>query len=95
MRRPIVAGNWKMHLTVAQAQALVKELKGSVDTESVEVVVCPSFTALAAVSQLLKGSGIGLGAQDMFWDAQGAFTGEVAPPMPTAVGCRYVLIGHP
>ena len=94
MRKPIVAGNWKMHLGLQEAEALVKQLKVSCDTEAIEVVVCPPFTALAHVGSLLKGSRISLGAQDLFWEPQGAFTGEISPTMLVDVGCRYVIIGH-
>src|SRR3989338_7155470 len=79
MRKPVIAGNWKMHLTLAEAEALVKQLKTTCDADAVEVVVCPPFTALSSVGRLLKDSRIGLGAQDLFWEPQGAFTGEVSP----------------
>ena len=83
-----------MHLTLREAQALVTQLKGSCEADAVEVVVCPAFTALAAVGQLLHGSRISLGAQDMYWEPQGAFTGEISPTMLLDAGCRYVIIGH-
>ena len=94
MRTPIIAGNWKMHATLADAGALVASLKASCRDETVEVVVCPPFTALSSVARSLKGSSIGVGAQDLFWETQGAFTGEVSCVMLTDVGCRYVIIGH-
>jgi triosephosphate isomerase len=94
MRRPIIAGNWKLHGTLGEAQALVTQLSASCQLESVDVVVCPPFTALGTVGQLLKGTSIGLGAQDLFWEVKGAFTGEVCAPMLTDVGCQYVIIGH-
>ena len=94
MRKPVIAGNWKMHLTLAEADALVRQLKTTCDADAVEVAVCPPFTALSSVGRLLKGSRIGLGAQDLFWEPQGAFTGEVSPTMLVDVGCRYVIIGH-
>ena len=93
-RRPIVAGNWKMNLTLAEAQALVQKLKPTCENVPVDVVVCPVFTALAAVSELLKNSSIRLGAQDMFWEVQGAYTGEVSPLMLRDIGCHYVIVGH-
>ena len=83
-----------MHLTIPEAGALVQSLRGSCETPAVDVVVCPPFTALSSVAQALKGSRIGLGAQDLFWEAQGAFTGEVSPAMLADAGCRYVIIGH-
>ena len=95
MRTPIIAGNWKMHLTQPESEALVQQVKRSCGTAAgVEVVVCPPFTALAAVSRALGGSSIGLGAQNMHWDAQGAFTGEVSPTMLRDAGCRWVILGH-
>jgi triosephosphate isomerase len=95
MRVPLIAGNWKMYQTVANAVALVERLKGLVgESDGVEVVVCPPFTALPAVAQALKGSRIGLGAQNMHWDKEGAYTGEVSPAMLTDLGCRHVILGH-
>ena len=94
MRRLVIAGNWKMHLTQAEAAALVRQLRSACETEALEVVVCPPFTALAAAAEALRGSSIGLGAQDLYWEAQGAFTGEVSPGMLKDAGCRYVIIGH-
>ena len=94
MRRAVVAGNWKMHGTLQEAGSLAAQLKGSCETDAVEVVVCPPFTALASVAQQLQGSRIHLGAQDLFWEPQGAFTGEVSPTMLADAGCRYVIIGH-
>jgi triosephosphate isomerase len=90
----VIAGNWKMHQTLREAEALVNVLKSSCRTSAVEVIVCPPFTALASVAALLKGSSIALGAQDLFWEPQGAFTGEVSGPMLHDVGCRYVIVGH-
>ena len=94
MRRPVIAGNWKMHLLREEATALIGQLRASCDTDAVEVVVCPPFTLLAAAAQALAGSRVGLGAQDVFWEPQGAFTGEVSPRMLSDAGCRYVIIGH-
>ncbi|MBI1991924.1 MAG: triose-phosphate isomerase [Candidatus Omnitrophica bacterium] len=94
MRKPIIAGNWKCHLTLQEASALIAGLKDSCDTDAVEVVVCPPFTALATAAQSLKGSRIRLGAQDVFWEPHGAFTGEISPTMLVDVGCRYVVVGH-
>jgi triosephosphate isomerase len=94
-RRPIIAGNWKMHKTIAEARALVHELKGLVaPDEAAELVVCPPFTALAAVKAELEGTRWGLGAQDLFWEEKGAYTGEVAPGMLAEAGCSHVIIGH-
>jgi triosephosphate isomerase (TIM) len=95
MRAPIMAGNWKMYKTVGEAVDLVKGLlEGMGNLNGREVVVCPPFTALYAVRPLLVGTSLGLGAQDMHHEPQGAFTGAIAAGMLTDVGCRYVIIGH-
>lgn len=94
MRKPVIAGNWKLNLLRAEAESLVKQLRQTCETDLVEVVVCPAYTALAAVGQALRGSRIGLGAQDLYWEASGAFTGEVSAPMLADAGCRYVIVGH-
>ncbi|ABO51492.1 triosephosphate isomerase [Desulforamulus reducens MI-1] len=94
MRKLIIAGNWKMHKTVAEAVSFVQELKQKDLGNGVEVVVCPTFTALAPVAEALKGSNIALGAQNMHWEAQGAFTGEIAPAMLQELGVKYVILGH-
>lgn len=94
MRKPMVAGNWKMNKTAAEAIALVNDLLPELKKQTaVERVICPPFTALYPVSGLLKDSGIGCGAQDLYWEAKGAFTGEVAPDMISELG-EYVIIGH-
>lgn len=93
-RTPMVAGNWKMNMTVKNATALIEELLPALKAQTaVERVVCPPFTALSTVSALLKGSGVGCGAQDLYWEEKGAFTGEVAPNMVAELG-EYVIIGH-
>jgi triosephosphate isomerase len=95
MRKPIIAGNWKMYKTIPEAKQLVSGLLGVLNNEgAVEVVFCPPFTALSPVKELLKGTPYGLGAQDIYWKEQGAFTGEIAPAMLKDVGCDYVIIGH-
>ncbi len=94
MRKPFVAGNWKMFKTVAEARHLVSELiPGLQAVRGVEIVLCPPFTALLPVAALLEGTDIGLGAQNMHWEISGAFTGEIAPPM-LAEMARYVILGH-
>jgi len=94
-RKPIIAGNWKMYKTVSEALAFVHELKRTVDgIKDVEVVVCPPFIALAQVAEALRGTGIGVGAQDVYWVDEGAFTGEISPAMLKDAGCSYVIIGH-
>lgn len=95
MRKPIIAGNWKMYKTVAEAVDFVRELKGALAAGGgVEAVVCPPYTALAAVAAELKGTDIGLGAQNMYWEESGAYTGEISPPMLKEIGCQYVILGH-
>jgi len=95
MRRPIIAGNWKMNKTIGEAVELAKALKAKVgDVTDVEVIVAPTFTALSAVADAVKGSNIKLSAQDMHWEKNGAFTGEISPLMLKDVGCQYVIIGH-
>jgi triosephosphate isomerase len=94
MRTPIVAGNWKMNKTVDQARSLVFSMSGKLrEIEGVDKVLCPPFPSLLPVSALLEGTDIGLGAQNMHWAENGAFTGEIAPAM-VAEFCQYVIIGH-
>ena len=95
MRRPIVAGNWKMFKTGPEAKVLTQRiLKAVARLRKVDVILCPPYTALATVAKLLKGRRIGLGAQNLFWEAQGAYTGEVSPAMLKEAGVQYVIIGH-
>ncbi|HET8579264.1 MAG TPA: triose-phosphate isomerase [Methylomirabilota bacterium] len=95
MRTPLVVGNWKMHGTVAGARELAQSLRdGLKRPRGVEVAVCPPFTALTAVAEVLAGSAISLGAQNCHWETAGAFTGEVSPTMLAELGCRWVLLGH-
>ncbi len=94
MRLPFVAGNWKMFKTAAEARALISEmLPGLIAVPGVEIVLCPPFTSILPVAALLEGTSIGVGAQNMHWEASGAYTGEVAPPM-LAEFCKYVILGH-
>jgi len=94
-RRPLVAGNWKLHKTIDESVALIRELKrGLVAEPNCEVVIAPVFTALSAVRDELKGSFIKLSAQNAHWIEQGAFTGEVSVPLLRDVGCDYVIVGH-
>jgi len=98
-RQPIIAANWKMHMTHLEAIQAVQKLSYLVskeDSERVEVVICPPFTALRSVQTLIQSDRLtfGLGAQNVHWDAKGAFTGEVAPRMLQALACGYVIVGH-
>lgn len=84
-----------MYKTVGEALELVSGLKNELKGETeVEVVVCPPFTAISKVAEALKGSNIGYGAQDMYWEEEGAYTGEIAPKMLTDLGCKFCIIGH-
>ena len=95
MRKPLITGNWKMNKTVSEAVDFVNNLKSALrDVQDVEVVVCPTFVALSEVSKMLEGSSIKLGAQNMYMQENGAYTGEISPLMLKEVGCRYVIIGH-
>jgi triosephosphate isomerase len=94
MRRPFVAGNWKMFKTVAEARLLITELLPGLTTiQGVDIVLCPPFTSILPVAALLEGTSIGVGAQNMHWETSGAYTGEIAPPM-LAEFCKYVILGH-
>jgi triosephosphate isomerase (TIM) len=95
MRKPIIAGNWKMHNKIKEAVELVNGLKRELSSvEAVDIVVCPVFTSLSDVHELLMESNIALGAQDLYWEEKGAFTGEVSADMLKDAGCEYVIIGH-
>ncbi len=94
MRKPMVAGNWKMNKTAEQARSLISELlPGLQEITTVEKVVCPPATALMSVATALAGTNIGVGAQNMYWENSGAFTGELAPSMVKEF-CQYVILGH-
>lgn len=94
MRKPIIAGNWKMNTTFGEAKELASRIKVAVDKiKGVEKVLCPPFISLSAVAEILKGSTILLGAQNLFYEEKGAYTGEISPTMLVGL-CRYVIIGH-
>jgi len=94
MRRPIIAGNWKMNKTIAEAVDLVRSIRrGLNDVKAADRVLCPPFTALATVRDLLQATQIGLGAQDMYWQDKGAYTGEISALMLKEL-CQYVILGH-
>jgi len=95
MRKPVIAGNWKLFKTTPEALELVTNLKPLVkDNRSVDIVVAPVFTVLGSVKQALNESPVKLAAQDCFWEEEGAFTGEVSPKMLLDAGCSHVIIGH-
>jgi triosephosphate isomerase len=95
MRTPFIAGNWKMYKTVDETVKYVKEFRGLVkDIQGVEIVLAPPFTALYAAAEALRNSNVALAAQDMHWDREGAFTGQVSGPMIREAGAEYVIVGH-
>jgi triosephosphate isomerase len=95
MRTPMIAGNWKLHKTLGEASSLVAELIPAVAAnQNVEIVVAPVYTALSKVAEAISGSNIKLAAQNCYPEPQGAFTGEVSPPLLKDVGCQYAIIGH-
>ncbi len=93
MRRPVIAGNWKMYKTAGEAALLARDVVAGAPG-SPAVIVAPPFTALTAVADVLRGSPVGLAAQNMHWEKEGAFTGEISPPMLKAAGCSHVILGH-
>ncbi len=95
MRTPLVVANWKMNGTLAEARALAAGVREGIQRpRGVDVVLCPPFTGLGVVRDILAGTAIALGAQNCHWETAGAFTGEVSPVMLAELGCRYVLVGH-
>jgi triosephosphate isomerase len=94
MRKPILAGNWKMNLTIAESIDFVRSIRrGLNEVRGVDRVLCPPFTALATLKDLLSATEIGLGAQNMHWEDKGAYTGEIAPGMLKEL-CQYIILGH-
>jgi triosephosphate isomerase len=94
MRRPLIAGNWKMHKTVAETTAYLEDLIAEALPATVDVVCCPTFVSLPAATMIATGSAIGIGAQNVHWESHGAFTGEMAAPMLTEIGAQWVIVGH-
>jgi len=94
MRRKIIAGNWKMNKTVSEAMELAEAIKEKYDNFDVDVVLCPPYINLYAVHGVIKDTPIGLGAQNIFWEDKGAFTGEISGDMLKSAGCQFVIIGH-
>jgi triosephosphate isomerase len=94
VRKSVVAGNWKMNLSLTEGVALVREIVSGLSSEKCDVILCPPFTHLSIVSELCKGSSVMVGAQTLHHEAKGAFTGEISGPMLQDCGCQYVLIGH-
>jgi triosephosphate isomerase (TIM) len=95
MRIPFVAGNWKMYKSVADTVKYVKELRGLVkDVQGVEIVVAPPFTAIHAAAEAARNSNVGIAAQDLYWEREGAFTGEIGAAMIREAGAEYAIVGH-
>jgi triosephosphate isomerase len=95
MRKPLIVANWKMNKTVSEALEFVKNLKANVKSiTDRDIVICAPFTSLASINELLENTNIYLGAQNLFWEEKGAYTGEISPVMLVDVGCKYVIIGH-
>lgn len=97
MRKKLIAGNWKMNLNYKDSEKLAKEIENKIDRSilnNTEVLVCPSFVSLGIVNKTIKDTEIKLGAQDLFYENDGAFTGEISASMLKSVGCEYVIIGH-
>lgn len=95
MRKPIIAGNWKMHKNMSEAKALAAGIVEKIkESKGIQIVLCPPFTALGAVAEAIKGSNVELGAQNCHYEDKGAFTGEIAVPFLIDAGCKYVIIGH-
>ena len=96
MRPKVIAGNWKMNKDLAESASLINDLKAKLGSgvSGVQAIICPPFTSLSLASELLKGSPISLGAQNMYLEDEGAFTGEISPKMLKSVGCTHVILGH-
>lgn len=96
MRKKVIAGNWKMNNDLIESEKLIVELKNLLQNEkpNCDVIICPPFTSLSEASKLINGSVIKLGAQNMYFEESGAYTGEVSSSMLKSVGCEYVIIGH-
>lgn len=95
MRKAIIAGNWKMYKTLREGQELVVALRRELyQIEDMDIVVCPPYTLLAYLADALETSNIFIGAQDVYWEDEGAFTGEISPLMLKDIGCKFVIIGH-
>jgi triosephosphate isomerase len=95
VRTPLIAANWKMHNTVLESVQFAKDFLPLIaDIEGVEIVICPPFTSLFPLQDKLAATKVHIGAQDVFWEEKGAFTGEISPLMLASIGCTYVIVGH-
>jgi triosephosphate isomerase (TIM) len=94
-RKPFIAGNWKMYKTSGEAEQTAAEIvRLTTDITGVDILIAPPFTALSGVSRIIAGAHVFLGAQNLFWEKEGAFTGEISPAMLADAGCSHVIIGH-
>ena len=95
IRRPMIAGNWKMYKDINEAAQLANDIKREVfDVDNVDIVICPPFVDLSETRDIVQESNVGLGAQNCYWEPEGAYTGEISLPMLKSAGCDYVIIGH-
>jgi triosephosphate isomerase len=97
VRKKLIAGNWKMNLNITDSEILIKKLTEGIhesNFDKCDVLICPPFTSLMVAHSLLRGTNIKLGAQNLHWENDGAFTGEISATMLTSAGCEYVIIGH-
>jgi triosephosphate isomerase len=94
MRKPFIAGNWKMFKTPAETKVFFKQLLPLIKKADIEIGICPPFINIETAINEAKGSTIGIGAQDVYWEEEGAFTGEVSPVMLENIGCKYCIVGH-
>jgi triosephosphate isomerase len=94
LRKPLIAGNWKMYKTITEAVQTAKDIVQYTTGVDVDVMIAPPFTALAPVAEVVRGTHVALGAQNLYWKNEGAYTGEISPIMLSDIGCRYVIIGH-
>jgi len=95
MRKPVLAGNWKMYKTASETSAFLKAfIPLTANASNVDIVICPPYVNLAAAAGAARGSAVEIGGQDVFWLREGAYTGEISAPMLAAIGCRWVIVGH-
>jgi len=95
LKKPVIAGNWKMYKTISEARALAEEIvRKSPEVSAATLILIPPFTAIAEVKKVVAGSQVLVGAQNLFWEDQGAFTGEISPVQLKEAGCQLVVIGH-
>lgn len=94
MRKPFIAGNWKMYKTPAETGEFFQHLVPLIEKTKIDVAICPPFIAIETAITMAKGTLIGIGAQNVYWEEEGAYTGEVSPSMLVSIGCQYSIVGH-